>query len=251
MTLNKDKRSDFPTICLFPLHHAHWRSHSPTTKTQFINKEGVLYQQGEVYSSFYDDFGLSKQVRGVAYMNNDGEIINEPFDFRYKNYVSIQDLHDMLKAVVFPESVAKRERFNLSSDDYRAIYRAMAEFPQESESPQYNEPDNYVKFWMYGDQDSTFQIPDHIRILNKVGWAYGYLTDVAYIVDTKLGIEFFLVGTIHVNRNQTYNDGVYEYETEGLPFFAELGQAVYEYEKQRKRKHPADLSWISELLNTE
>ncbi|MEL6658843.1 MAG: serine hydrolase [Bacteroidota bacterium] len=222
-----------------------------TNPLQFINDQGVLYQQGEVYSSFYDDFGLSTQVRGVAYMDNSGEIINEPFDFRYKNYVSIQDLHDMLKAVIFPESVGERERFNLTSDDYRAIYQAMAEFPQESKSPQYDEPDNYVKFWMYGDQDSTFQIPDHIRILNKVGWAYGYLTDVAYIVDTKRGIEFFLVGTIHVNKNQTYNDGVYEYETEGLPFFAELGRAIYEHERERKRKYPADLSWINELLNTE
>ena len=222
-----------------------------TNPLHFINEEGVLSQQGEVYSCFYDDFGLSKQVRGLAYMNNEGDIINEPFDFRYKNYVSIQDLHDILKTVIFPESVSESERFNLTTDDYQTIYRAMAQFPQESESPQYNEPDHHVKFWMYGDRDSTFQIPDHIRILNKVGWAYGYLTDVAYIVDLEQGIEFFLVGTIHVNSNQTYNDGVYEYETEGLPFFAELGQAVYEYERQRKRRHPTDLSWISELLNTE
>ena len=184
-------------------------------------------------------------------MNNEAEIINEPFDFRYKNYVSIQDLHDMLKVVIFPESVSERARFNLTSDDYQSLYRAMAQFPQESESPKYDEPDNYVKFWMYGDRDSTFQIPKNIRILNKVGWAYGYLTDVAYITDTENDIEFFLVGTIHVNKNQTYNDGVYEYESEGLPFFAELGQAVYEYERERKRKYPADLSWIEELLNDE
>ena len=222
-----------------------------TNPLQFVNEHGVLYQQGEAYSRFYDDFGLSKQVRGVAYMNNEGEIINEPFDFRYKNYVSIQDLHDMLKAVIFPESVSERERFNLTSDDYESLYRAMAQFPQESKSPKYDEPDNYVKFWMYGDRDSTFQIPKNIRILNKVGWAYGYLTDVAYIADTENDIEFFLVGTIHVNKNQTYNDGVYEYESEGLPFFAELGQAVYEYERERKRKYPADLSWIEELLNDE
>lgn len=222
-----------------------------TNPLQFVNDEGVLYQQGEVYSKFYDDFGLSDQVRGVAYMNNDGEIVDEPFDFRYKNYVSVQDLHDMLKAVIFPTSVSERERFILSDDDYESIYRAMIEFPRESEYPHYDEPDNYVKFWMYGDRDSSFQIPKHIRIMNKVGWAYGYLTDVAYIADTEAGIEFFLVGTIHVNENQTYNDGVYEYETEGLPFFGELGRAVYEYESTRKRKHAPDLSWITELLNSE
>lgn len=222
-----------------------------TNPLQFVNDEGVLYQQGEVYSAFYDDFGLSDQVRGVAYMNNEGEIVDEPFDFRYKNYVSIQDLHDMLRSVIFPNSVSERERFNLREDDYESIYQAMLQFPRESDYPQYDKPDNYVKFWMYGDRDSSFQIPKHIRIMNKVGWAYGYLTDAAYIADTEAGIEFFLVGTIHVNENQTYNDGVYEYETEGLPFFGELGRAVYEYEQNRKRKNASDLSWITDLLNSE
>lgn len=222
-----------------------------TNPLQFINDEGVLYQQGEVYSKFYDDLDLSAQKRGVAYMNNDGEIINEPFDFTYKNFVSIQDLHDMLKAVIFPQSVSERERFKLTADDYQALYSAMIDFPQESVSPQYDYPDNYVKFWLYGDQDSTFQIPQNIRILNKVGWAYGYLTDVAYIVDTEAGIEFFLVGTIHVNENKTYNDGVYEYEEKGLPFFGELGRAVYKYEQERKRRYQADLSWVTELQKTE
>lgn len=222
-----------------------------TNPLQFINDEGVLYQQGEVYSKFYDDLDLSAQKRGVAYMNNDGEIINEPFDFTYKNFVSIQNLHDMLKAVIFPQSVSERERFKLTPDDYRALYSAMIDFPKESVSPQYDYPDNYVKFWLYGDQDSTFQIPKNIRILNKVGWAYGYLTDVAYIVDTEAGIEFFLVGTIHVNENQTYNDGVYEYEEKGLPFFGELGRAIYKYEQERKRRYQADLSWITKLQKTE
>jgi len=219
-----------------------------TNPIQFVNDQGPLYHQGEVYSSYYNDFGLTRQQRGVAYMDNDGEIINEPFDFRYKNYVAIQDLHDILKAAIFPQSVSERERFNLTPDDYAWVYRAMAQFPRESDSPAYDHEDHYVKFWIYGDQDSTAQIPKNVRILNKVGWAYGYLTDAAYIVDMDAGVEFFLVGTIHVNDNQTYNDGVYEYEEKGLPFFGELGRAVYEHELKRKRKHSPDLSWLEEVL---
>jgi hypothetical protein len=220
-----------------------------TNPFQFIDEQGIRLQQGEQYSSFYDELGLTRQQRGVAYMTNDGDIVNEPFDFRYKNYLSAQDLHDMLRAVIFPSSVSEGERFNFSSEDYAWVYRAMAQFPRESESPVYDQEDHYVKFWLYGDQDSTFQIPKNVRILNKVGWAYGYLTDAAYIADTEAGVEFFLVGTIHVNDNQTYNDGVYEYEEEGLPFFGELGQAIYELELKRKRRHRPDLGWLEDVLN--
>jgi hypothetical protein len=91
-------------------------------------------------------------------------------------------------------------------------------------------------------------MPKNIRILNKVGWAYGFLTDAAYIVDLDAGVEFFLVGTIHTNANQTYNDGVYEYEEKALPFFGELGNAVYQHELRRRRKNVPDLSWLQELL---
>jgi hypothetical protein len=226
-----------------------------TNPVRFFNERETLYQQGEVYSKFYDDFGLSQQRRGVAYLDENDERVEEPFDFSYKNYVSVQDLHDMLKAVIFPQAVSEKERFNLTADDYAWLYRAMAEFPRESTFPAYREPDhfepdNYVKFWLYGDQkDSTFQIPGNMRTLNKVGWAYGFLTDAAYIVDLDAGVEFFLVGTIHVNANQTYNDGIYEYDEKGLPFFGELGRAVYDYERQRKRRHAPDLSRLSNLLN--
>lgn len=208
-----------------------------TNPVAFANDRGICYQQGEVRSRFYDDLGLSGQLKGVAYIDGEDKKVDAPFDFRYKNYVSLQDLHDMLKAVFFPAAVSPRERFNLTPDDYAFLREAMGQRPQESDFPSYDEPDNYVKFWMYGDvQDSTFQIPKNVRIYNKVGWAYGTLTDAAYIVDVDAGIEFFLVGTIHVNANQTFNDGVYEYEDIGMPFFGELGRAVYEWERKRKRR---------------
>ncbi len=221
-----------------------------TNPFRFYEENQPVYQQGEVYSQFYDDLGLSQQVRGVAFMDNEGEIIDEPFDFRYKNYCSLQDLHDMLQAVIFPNAVSEQARFQLTDDDYEWLYRAMGQFPRESTSPAYDEPDNYVKFWIYGEDDSI-NIPPNIRILNKVGWAYGFLTDAAYIVDWENGVEFFLIGTIHVNANQTYNDGVYEYETIGLPFFDELGQAIYDYELDRRRRHPADLNRWQQLFRSQ
>ncbi|MEZ4985292.1 MAG: serine hydrolase [Saprospiraceae bacterium] len=220
-----------------------------TNPVAFYNDQGMCYYQGEGYSRFYDDLGLSGQLKGVAYINDNEERIAAPFDFRYKNFLSIQDLNDMLRALIFPQSVAPTQRFKFTEDDYRFVYKAMAQFPRESDYPRYQKPDNYVKFWMYGDEmDENFQMPSNVRILNKVGWAYGYLTDAAYIVDTAAGVEFMLTGTILVNKNQTFNDGEYEYESVGLPFFGALGRAVYEHELARKRKHPADVQWVKELL---
>lgn len=220
-----------------------------TNPVTFYNGDNILYRQGEVFSSWYSDFGLEGQVRGKAHMTNDGAIVNEPFDFSYKNYLSVQDLHDMIRAIIFPRSLPYQQRFNISADDYQWVYRAMAQFPRESDYPDYTgKEDHYVKFWIYGDQPPTDTIPANIRILNKVGWAYGYLTDAAYIVDMESGTEFILVGTIHVNDNATYNDGVYEYEERGLPFFSELGEAILDYEQRRPRRYKADFSWLKEAL---
>ena len=69
-----------------------------------------------------------------------------------------------------------------------------------------------------------FQTPitKNIKIYNKVGDAYGYLIDCAYIEDTDADIGFFLTAVIHVNADKIYNDNKYEYDETGLPFLAKL-----------------------------
>ena len=93
---------------------------------------------------------------------------------------------------------------------------------------------------MYGGDSKT--VPSHIRIFNKVGDAYGFLTDAAYIVDFKNKIEFLLSATIYTNENQTFNDDNYEYEEIALPFLKNLGNTIYGIELERQRQHPPDLS---------
>jgi hypothetical protein len=85
-------------------------------------------------------------------------------------------------------------------------------------------------------------IPKNIRIFNKVGDAYGQLTDVAYIVDFEKKIEFFLSATIYCNKDGILNDDHYDYETIGFPFMKQLGQVIYHLELKRKRKIIPDLS---------
>ncbi len=169
----------------------------------------------------------NNQLRGVGYQK-EGEIINEPFDFSQKNFISLPDLLGCLERVVKPELFEESQRYSYSQSTYEELEKIMLLRPNDLPSPIDTLQDNYVKFFIYGDQESG-AYPDHIEIRNKVGWAYGYLTDVAHIRDTKKNIEFFLAATIHVNENQIYNDGKYEYEEIGVPFLAELGRLIYDY----------------------
>jgi hypothetical protein len=51
-----------------------------------------------------------------------------------------------------------------------------------------------------------------------------------------------LSAVIYTNENEVINDNKYEYNTIALPWFSELGKAIYEYDRKRKREHSPDLN---------
>ena len=85
-------------------------------------------------------------------------------------------------------------------------------------------------------------MPKSIRIFNKVGDAYGYLLDNAYVVDFDKGIEFMLTAMISCNSDGIFNDDKYDYNTIGYPFMGNLGRLIYDYEASRKKPRQPDLS---------
>jgi len=209
-----------------------------TNPFRFYNDDEVVYEQAAQYMTARDFGKLDNTQKGLAYVDSEDKKVETAFDFSEKNYISLQDLQESLVSVILKDG-----RFDLRKEDYDLLYKSMSILPGESNAPLYEAPDyydGYVKFFMYG--DTKEDIPEHIRIFNKVGVAYGYLTDCAYIVDFKNNIEFFLAATIHVNKNKTYNDGVYEYDEVGFPFLSKLGQKFYEYELTREREVKPDLS---------
>jgi len=169
-----------------------------------------------------------------------GQLVQEPFDFSSKNRLTLSDLHAMLQAVIFPQAINAQQRFDLTENDYRFLYRYMSMKPTESDFPAYQKEDAYVKFLLYGGKGMMNE--KGIRIFNKPGDAYGFLTDVAYIVDLKNKVEFFLSASIHCNEDGIYNDDHYDYETIGFPFMKNLGRLFYDYERSRKKKYLPDLS---------
>ena len=189
---------------------------------------------------------LTTIKRGMGYMttarNGKDSLVRRPFDFTTKNYFALEDQQQMLRAVLFPDAVAPKQRFDLSSDDYRFVYRYMSMFPRESRYPNYDTThyDAYCKLLLAGDRKWTF--PKSVRIFNKVGDAYGYMIDNAYVVDFDRGIEFMLSAVIYCNQDGVFNDDKYDYDTVGFPFLGNLGRIIYDYETKRKRPNKPDLS---------
>jgi len=229
-------------VFLTPLQNA-W-----TNPVWFVDGGQPVYEQ----PAFRDDLQFPDAASiflGAAEIV-DGKRIEGPKNFASKNSFPLQALHDVVKAIMFPTAVGADRRFNLTDDDTRFLQRHMALHPAETginayaDATQY--PDGYVKFLMYG--GSERDIPDNIRIFNKVGDAYGFLTDAAYIVDFDANIEFLLAATIYTNANQTFNDNQYEYDEIGLPFLRNLGRAIYELELARPRQHRPKLDALRGLF---
>lgn len=213
-----------------------------TNPVTFYDNAKILYQQDLVTSS--QDWLTGNAIpMGKGFIRND-TLVNEAKDFGQNNFISVGNLQDMLKAVIFPESVPENQRFDLSSEDYEFLYQYMSQLPKETTFPNYAADsafyDSYSKFFLFGDTRET--LPENIRIFNKIGMAYGFLTDNAYVVDFERNIEFMLTAVIYTNENEIFNDGVYEYDDIGLPFLAELGKAIFEFEIARERAHQPDLS---------
>jgi hypothetical protein len=155
-------------------------------------------------------------------------------------------MQKMLQAIVFPTSVPSKSRFNISEEDRQFLLQFLSQYPSETNYPKYDTEhfyDSYVKFFF---QDSTHSMPKNIRVFNKVGWAYGFLTDVSYVLDTLNNIDYMLSATVYVNSDGVVNDSKYDEETVGFPFLKQIGNAFYEYELKRKRNyHPVLKNQVS------
>lgn len=175
---------------------------------------------------------LNGMRKGKGFYENDS-LEKRPFDFSLKNYYPISSQHEVLKRVIFPEKFSEGERFKLSGEQREFLLDAMHMLPRELGYDSIQYYDGYCKFFIYG--DTKERIPEYIQIYNKVGFAYGTLTDCAYITDSRNKVEFLLTATILVNKDGIFNDDAYEYDEIGLPFLATLGRALYSYETDRKK----------------
>ncbi|GAB5475119.1 MAG: hypothetical protein Mars2KO_32180 [Maribacter sp.] len=212
-------------------HRLGYHSDDLTTKPLiiYLNDSTTATYEGTVNTAA-KPLELNEIQKGIGFYE-DGELVNEPFDFSLKNYYPVKAQHGVLKRVIFPEQFDESQRFNLSDAQHQYLLKTMHTLPKALGYDPVTYYDGYCKFFLYG--DTTEAMEEHIKIYNKVGFAYGTLTDCAYITDSKNNVEFLLTATILVNKDGVFNDDQYEYDEIGIPFLAELGRQLYQFELNR------------------
>lgn len=165
-----------------------------------------------------------------------GEYVEGPKDFSGLNHMPLAEVHGLLEAIVFPDLVPEARRPGITASDRSLLLEAMRVMPSESGIEAYRDgdrfPDGFANYFIMGrDPD---RLPEGVTITNKVGRAYGFLTETAHVVDSVYGVEFLLSATVHVNANGVYNDDDYEYDELGFPFLAELGKLMLEHARAER-----------------
>ena len=212
--------------------------YSPTTKQ-------LIYQQKASFNTIPFTYPLGRILKGKAHQAG-GRIVQRPYDFTTANYLPLQNVTDVLKAIIFPEATPVSQQFLLTTTDYAFLRYYLHQTPHGSGYQLYAAGayfDAYKKYLYYGRGPKAPAKPT-LHIYNVVGMSHGYLADVAYFADSAQNTEFMLSAVIYVNQDGIINDGAYEYASIGLPFLKRLGQVIHQFETTRPRLYAPDLAGL-------
>jgi hypothetical protein len=167
---------------------------------------------------------------GSGYLKGE-ELIHRPMDFTGRNGISLVDLQDLLVKLARPDIDLGTPGLRLSAAHRERLLQAMTEYPRESGNPIYpadRYPDNYGKFLLPGIRRVfPATLPgERVEITGKIGRAYGFSVENAYVQNPKNGRAVFLTAVLYTNADGVLNDDQYEYETVADPFFADLGELI-------------------------
>lgn len=216
-----------------------------TSPVMFLSPFGdALYKQPLTFAAYNKTHPLPEAKVGKAYINDNGRRVYQPKDFSRHNFMSLYDCHEIFKRLTFWHYMPADKKYNISEGDWAFAMKYLGMYPRESDFPKYPDGkifyDSFKKYFMHGAAVPLIN-SDTLREFNIVGRAYGFLSDVAYIVDYKNNVEFLLSATIYVSEKNIVGSGKYEYDLIGLPLFKDISRLIYETEKKRKMKYTPDL----------
>lgn len=210
------------------------------TQTRIVRRFSDCTEEENRYTNpitFYDPQGKIIHQQAQAYHSQPFQP-PYPSSVGYSNYLSMRDVHDMLISLMMPESVSAQKRFNISPQGYQLLWRLLGSFPYEARLNNYSNSgyfNAYKKYFFYGRQPNAI-VNKNWRIFNIVGWYGGYVSESAYFIDNKYGVEFFLSAVIKSEA----------YEKESFPFMKNLGNMIYLYERTVYKNHtPSFQKWLS------
>ncbi|WP_428312410.1 hypothetical protein [Hydrocarboniphaga sp.] len=189
---------------------------SNRTLTQWRERQGreFLYPYGQA-------------MKGKAWTQANGQIVQGPHDFTRYNFLPLQDLHDMLVALIYPETAPAKHRWAIPTATRNQLLSLMQTLPRGSTDPGYGTTrfaDGYSNYLVIGDSRDTK--PDSLSLIGKSGKGLGHVSDVRYIRDANTGVECFIGAVIYCNNDGGINDERYDYSQTGIPFLAALGRAA-------------------------
>lgn len=218
----------YPTARLISRMSAPVRDNVRTRASQIRDMAGRVLAEFPERTGAARSFPYGEALTGSGFLGDDGVLVPGPHDFSKANFIAIGDSQQMLKALIDPASVPAYQRWAVPESMRAEILRIMAMLPRESADPLYPESeyyDGYARFFMLG--DNRARKPEGLHLVGKVGDAYGFATDVAYITADNSPVECLLAANVYVNADGIFNDDRYEYETLGYPFLAALGRSVW------------------------
>lgn len=173
---------------------------------------------------------------GKAYLDNKDSLITSQKSFERSNYVSIENAHQLLVRFVTSEKVG--DFFSRTFRD--SLFYYMSELPSKDTTNEIYP--NSFKYLYYGSDVSDRKKlltavqsskQEAFHLYNKVGQAYGFLSDVAYFESEDHLTKYVLAASIFVDRDGVLNDGKYAYDEIGFPFMADLGKLIFQSEFKR------------------
>jgi len=200
------------------------RTLAENRQTRTVRVDSVEFPAREAPIELRNDAFRDLQI-GDGYMSR-GRKVDGPMSFEDNNAISLLDLQDLLVEVVRPEIDTGKRGFPEISVSQRSFFvKTMCELPRQSRNPVYDDvEDHYCKFIWRG--VSQVVPSQHLRVYNKVGRAYGFSIENAYVEDARTGDGFFIAVVVYTNPNGILNDNRYSYEEIADPFLDAVGEVV-------------------------
>jgi hypothetical protein len=165
---------------------------------------------------------------GVGWLRGSGEMVAEPMDFSTKNRAPLRDLQAALAMLVDPRLVDEGSKgFELSDEHRDFLLRTAMESPEDSANPRYEDKSIVAERFKFLLRGLKRHVDEHeIIYANKIGRAYGFSTENAFVAHPGRGVGFLFAATLYTNRDGILNDDKYEYAEVADPFFEELGDLL-------------------------
>ncbi len=173
-------------------------------------------------------------VQAGRYHTENGRKTQGPKNYSASNFVRLSDIHDMMIQLFYPNKMGKPD-FVIDESYKSSFLKTMGDFPRElkNTSTDYSKTaDHYYKFFL--DPETMKTREGGIRLYNKVGLAYGFLSDVTYFEDSVNNIRFFLSACILSKKDGWIGGGAYDYYDFGIPVLRNIGRIIYQYELNKK-----------------